>query len=75
MSPPSYMVYTLMGGVAVVCLIAGFIVGWNDAWPAAAVVLPILALYAVWDRRARRREMREAQPTEGSDARMRASHP
>jgi hypothetical protein len=62
------MVYVVLAGVVVVSLLAIAIVG-SDAWIVPVFVIPIVALYAMYDRALRARERRHASPSEGSDVR------
>ena len=49
----SYMPYAIIAGVVLVALLAGFFIGWDDAWFVPLVVLPFVVMYALFDRRKR----------------------
>ena len=68
MSPPSYMVYVVLAGVVVVSFLAMAVVG-LEAWVVPVIVVPIVVVYGLYDRRLRRVEARNASPSEGSDVR------
>jgi uncharacterized membrane protein len=54
-----YMPYTLVFGVIVVSFATMLIVGVDDGWLVPVIVLPVAALYLVYDRRMKKR--REAR--------------
>ena len=57
MSPVSFMPYAVIAGVVLVSVLAGFLVGWDDAWFVPVVVIPLALFYAAFDRaQAKRRE-------------------
>ncbi len=62
------MVYIVLAGVVLVSLLAMAIVG-LDAWVVPVIVIPIVAVYGLFDRRMRREEREHARPSEGSDVR------
>lgn len=55
MTAPSYMAYTIIGGVLLASLLAPLIIG-ADGWIVPLVVLPFCVVYALVDRRLRRRQ-------------------
>ena len=62
MNAVKWMPYSVIAGVALVSLLAGFIVGWDDAWPLPFIVLPLAFAYLVYDRVRARREPAEEPP-------------
>jgi hypothetical protein len=50
MTPIKWMPYAVIVGVIVVSLLAGFLVGWSDAWFVPVVVIPFALVYVAWDR-------------------------
>ena len=56
MTPPSWMAYSIIGGALFVALAVPVMIGFADAWFVPLVIAALLAPYAVYDRRLRRRE-------------------
>ena len=54
------MAYGIIGGALLVALAVPAIIGFADAWFVPLVVAALLAPYALYDRRLRRREGAEA---------------
>jgi hypothetical protein len=56
MTPVKWMPYVVIGGVVLVSLLAGFLVGWSDAWFIPVIVIPFALLYVAFDRQRAGRE-------------------
>jgi hypothetical protein len=56
MTPVKWMPYIVIAGVIVVSLLAGFLIGWDDAWFVPLIVIPFAVLYLIFDRQRAGRE-------------------
>ena len=54
MSPPSWMAYAIIGGVILVALFVPLIIG-AEGWVVPVAVIPFAIIYALFDRRMRKR--------------------
>jgi hypothetical protein len=52
----NYMPYVVIGGVLLVSVLAGFAIGWDDAWFVPLAVIPFGLLYLAWDRKKARQQ-------------------